>query len=730
MILVISLMKCPRKIIDLAMTQEEFFSRYQYDVATDLLGEGSFGKVFKAFDVVENKHVAIKKAEVKIVGNKRFSLQDEIKALENLPVHPNILRYDAVYTFKSQQGEFDYAVMPYYEGGNLKEYLAKNSLTDEEKESLIKQIGDGIAHLHENNIVHRDIKPSNILININKSDPEKTVVYAVGDNLGVEDELEIIPIIADFGLSKIAEPDKQTRFTASFGGGTLEYSSPEQLRGEKLRFNTDIWSFGVVVYEIYIGKPLFHVESTSTYSAERDKKIYDKIVSENVSPKLRELPTNIRQMVAACMERNPDKRVRTIRECFDILEPKVQVKKHTTFVFLIGNVKRFFSRPIIQIALIALSIISIGVLIDNPSIHNTIASIFSKNKNIDTHSEDSARMLDSLHSHEDDMAVNFDNWPKDSIIAYLKTRYKLKDIKDENEGMIMVEGLNEKWGFISKTGSMLIPMVYDDLNLFREGLAAVKLNEKWGFINKMGKVIIPIIYDEVNVFDKGGLAKVQLNGKYGFIDKLGTVRIAIKYDGTNGFNDDGYADVWLKRRQLSINRSGKEFDYVSDFKEGLAVVSSKGKYGFVNKSGEYIIPLIYNDASDFGNNLAPVKVGSKWGYINKLNNFIIPLNYDEARSFQKGLACVKLKKKYGYVDNSGQVIIPLNFDQAYWFSEGLALVEKENKLGYINEKGEIIIPIIYESAYYDFKKGLTQVKLNGKWFTINKKGQCVKNCPK
>jgi serine/threonine protein kinase len=87
---------------------------------------------------------------------------------------------------------------------------------------------NGIIHLHKHNVVHRDLKPGNIL------------VFKRGE--------KVIPVITDFGLSKQTEKEGQSRFSNSFGGGTLKYSSPEQLKAEKLRLNTDLWAYGVIVH--------------------------------------------------------------------------------------------------------------------------------------------------------------------------------------------------------------------------------------------------------------------------------------------------------------------------------------------------------------------------------------------------------------------------------------------------------------------------------------------------
>ena len=103
--------------------------------------------------------------------------------------------------------------------------------------------------------------------------------------------------------------------------------------------------------------------------------------------------------------------------------------------------------------------------------------------------------------------------------------------------------------------------------------------------------------------------------------------------------------------------------------------------------------------------------------------------YDWKGEYYEGLAKVKLNDKYGFIDKTGKEVIPIKYDDAYSFSEGLALVKLNNKYGFIDKTGKEVIPIKYDDAY-SFSKisSLALVKLEGKWFYINQKGECVKDC--
>lgn len=281
------------------MTFLEFQARYKYNVRTDKLGGGTFGTVYKSYDSVLDRYVAIKVAELKNINGLEFSLWSEFEAVKGLPAHVNIANYESVYTFDLPNGVYDYAILQYYPDGNLSSII-KSDISFNQREEICLQVLNGLSFLHENKVVHRDLKPANILIQKRK----------------ISSRIEIIPKIADFGLSKRANVQDGSRFSNSFGGGTLRYSSPEQLLGEELRFNTDLWSWAVLSYELLTGKDLFEVDAIgSSPSAERD--LMDKILKEDISEKLNELPDKWKNALLGCLKRNPDKRVKTATEVFN-----------------------------------------------------------------------------------------------------------------------------------------------------------------------------------------------------------------------------------------------------------------------------------------------------------------------------------------------------------------------------------------------------------------------------
>ncbi len=179
-----------------------------------------------------------------------------------------------------------------------------------------------------------------------------------------------------------------------------------------------------------------------------------------------------------------------------------------------------------------------------------------------------------------------------------------------------------------------------------------------------------------------------------------------RYDQIDDFHE-GLARVCSDGNYGYIDTSGEEvipciYSYEAIFSEGLAAVEKDGKWGFVDREGKIVIPFEYEWAAYFVDGLAPIGVKDdnyfqgKKGYINKNGEMIISPTYSEASVFHNGYALVEKNDKYGFVDKRGNEVIPCEWDNATWFSEGLAAVVKGEKLGFINNKGEEVIPCQYE----------------------------------
>ncbi|MFQ5615503.1 MAG: protein kinase, partial [Anaerolineales bacterium] len=198
------------------------------------IGKGGMAAVYKAYHAAMDRYVAIKILPFQFAHNQEFLLrfQQEVKVIARLE-HPHILPvYDS--------GEHDstpYLVMRYLDTGTLKERIQARELTLGETDHLITQLADALGYAHSQKVIHRDIKPSNVLIN------QRGDVF-----------------LTDFGIAKLI--GATTQFTASGAiTGTPAYMSPEQAEGRKLDARSDIYSMGIILYEMVTGRVPYEAET-------------------------------------------------------------------------------------------------------------------------------------------------------------------------------------------------------------------------------------------------------------------------------------------------------------------------------------------------------------------------------------------------------------------------------------------------------------------------------------
>jgi serine/threonine protein kinase len=530
------------------MTQQEFRKRYEFDIKTDNIGGGSFGTVYKAYDTVLDIEVAIKVSEVKIVGDKEFSLLEEYKAIENLKKHKNIANYEQVYRFESFPAIYDYGIMQYYALGNLSHYLKNNEVSLEKRDSITKDILEGIAFLHQHKVVHRDLKPSNVLV--------------------VDRRGKIIPKITDFGLSKQAEGDgKASRFTNSFAGGTLQYSSPEQLKGLPLKLNTDLWSFGAIAYEILTGKTLFEADNQGTASAEWQNTITQKILHADINEELQNLPSNWQKLVRLCLERDVNKRVQDSEILFRILK---------------GDESLTSSNEV-----------------ENKSVQKSVASnneatIIKGNKQLKKDVEKSKEISQNISSNKNDATIIKGNKRQEKVVEKPKsyTHQKVTKLKKEDP----------KWMLPSIAAAVIILLgtigyfmfSSDDVKPVETKLSVFKVGDFYGY--KKGNTIeIPAKYTDAEIFVKDS-AKVSTKDSSFYISKkgawLGTISNSEAYKKELADQEKNailIADenAWVKAKKSNSKVSYQK--YLNAFKKGKYKKSATSALAIlINKEKEEI----------------------------------------------------------------------------------------------------------------------------------------------
>ena len=258
------------------------------------LGEGGMGVVYLAEDTKLERKVAIKFLPEQIAGNseerERFKIEAKAAAALN---HPNIATIYAIEETEDQM----FISMEYIKGVELKNKITstEGGLNTNETIKIAIQIAEGLEAAHKEDIIHRDIKSSNIMIT---------------DNGKVK--------IMDFGLAKIKGGTQVTKIGTTVG--TLAYMSPEQARGEELDLRTDIWSFGVVLYELLTAGhlPFEEVYDHATlYSIINEEHAPVTEYSENCS-------SSMLRIVDKCLQKDRNNRYQAASEILEDIEHREQ----------------------------------------------------------------------------------------------------------------------------------------------------------------------------------------------------------------------------------------------------------------------------------------------------------------------------------------------------------------------------------------------------------------------
>jgi serine/threonine-protein kinase len=275
-----------------------YMGRYE---AKRLLGEGGMGRVYLAREYDPDRMVVVKVMHEHLVGDPKFRerFQRETRTLARLN-HPQVVRLLDV-SLDDPGGPC--LVMEYIRGIGLDELLKANKkFTPARVCRIVTQLCDVLQAAHDLNIIHRDLKPANLMV-VDADTPEEQIK------------------VMDFGLAKIVDPQrpasKVTDTSVEFAVGTPSYISPEQVRGEDIDHRADLYSVGVIAYELLSGQLPFHRVSNM-----------DMILAHATeqAPSFAELglrswvPRAVEQVVMACLEKEPGLRPQSARELADRFE--------------------------------------------------------------------------------------------------------------------------------------------------------------------------------------------------------------------------------------------------------------------------------------------------------------------------------------------------------------------------------------------------------------------------
>ena len=269
-------------------------------------------------------------------------------------------------------------------------------------------------------------------------------------------------------------------------------------------------------------------------------------------------------------------------------------------------------------------------------------------------------------------------------------------------------------------------------------LLAFPQGNRYGYVNVLGEFAIAPQFVFANEFSEG-LASVSVDGKTtGFINRLGEMVIAPQFVYAGKFVQ-GLANVGLPNpdadqpfvvayidRRGTLMFNGARFAAAEPFSAGLAAVSVDGKsYGYINRTGQFVIEPQFAYAEPFSEGLAAVQIEGHFGYIDTSGQVIIEAQYEFAKPFSEGLAVITMNGKTGYIDHQGKVVIEPQFDYGHDFKEGRALVTLAGQAHYIDSTGQFLAADLTFTDGQDFSQGLAAVKIDEHFGYLNLAGELV-----
>jgi tRNA A-37 threonylcarbamoyl transferase component Bud32 len=256
----------------------------RYKIKSEL-GRGGMATVYRAFDPISNREVAIKVLPPEMLHNlvTRARFKRELKLIASLE-HPAIV---PVYDVGGEDNHQPYFVMRYMSGGSLSEMIRKERFSLRDAALIIERLASALDHAHSKGIIHRDIKPDNVLFDASNN-----------------------PYLSDFGVAKLTEAAvSATDASANEAMGTAAYLSPEQARGEDVDSRADIYGLGAILYEMLTGEPPYRGNTVIGVALQH---VNDPV--PNVLKIRPDLPGEVDVIIKTAMAKNRDARYATALE--------------------------------------------------------------------------------------------------------------------------------------------------------------------------------------------------------------------------------------------------------------------------------------------------------------------------------------------------------------------------------------------------------------------------------
>lgn len=279
----------------------------------ELVGKGAMGRVYRAEDTLLGSVIAVKFLAVTLVSGQKMRDRFFAEARTCAQLGQKSLHIVRVTDYKVSDDDVPFYVMEYLQGESLNEVINKQAIPLPRFLSLARQICLGLQCAHQGllidgqlcPIIHRDIKPSNIL---------------VSHDAGYGELVKVL----DFGIAKLLQEDSGQ--TNSFMG-TLPYSSPEQMEGQDLDPRSDIYSFGIMMFEMLTGKMPLQAETHTFGSWYKTHHFQQPRTFDSVNPALK-LPKALEGLVMSCLAKKPGDRPQSVSEILKALVPLEERYSH------------------------------------------------------------------------------------------------------------------------------------------------------------------------------------------------------------------------------------------------------------------------------------------------------------------------------------------------------------------------------------------------------------------
>jgi len=522
------------------------------------IGRGGMGVVLKAEDTKLKRTVALKFLPPEVSrypeAEERFIREAQAAAALD---HPNIC---TIYEAEEHECQA-YIAMAYIEGKSLRERIAKNPLDTEEAIEIAAQVAEGLEEAHKKGIIHRDIKSANIMVT------EKGQAK-----------------IMDFGLAKVIGESLITKEARTMG--TVAYMSPEQAKGEAVDHRSDIWSLGIVLYEMLSGQLPF--------CGERETSIMYSIVHEEAKPLKeikRDLPPELQKVIDRALKKNPGSRYQTAAEVSEDLRKYQEIQRAAEAgVFNLRSFVKRLRQPKIAVpaalVIIAVALLSVWFFKHQAKVRWAREVALPEIERMIEENDVWRNLVAPYRLAEKAEAII----PRDAKLAELFSKCSLNiNVKTEPAGARIYikdyDAPQSEWSYlgVSPIEKLRLPVGIFRWKIEKDGYETVlAASSSWEIGSRAGGkpgTVIP--YDLVRVLDKTGSippGMVRVQGAETAIGKLGDFCID-RYEVTNRqfkefINAGGYRDK--KYWKHKFIKDGKELTWGEGIKEFIDQTGQPG----------------------------------------------------------------------------------------------------------------------------------------------------------